>query len=81
MQLTIDRWCHLLFPRCVCYGRVLVLGAPGFPALGVDFAPHDISPSLENELIRELKAWVQASKFIDIHPARYGLVLSLALDQ
>jgi hypothetical protein len=81
MQLTIDRRHHLLFLCCVCCGRVLILGAPGFPAPGVDFAPHDISPSLENELVCELKARVQASKFIDVHPAHRGLVLSRPLDQ
>jgi hypothetical protein len=47
---------------------------------GVDLTPHDISPSLENELVRELKARVQASKFIDVHLAHRGLVLSLPLD-
>jgi hypothetical protein len=84
MQLTIDRRYHLLFLCCVCCGyagRVVILSAPGFPAPRVHFAPHDISPSLENELVHELKARVQASKFIDVHPAHRGLVLSRPLDQ
>jgi hypothetical protein len=72
----LDRRCHLLFLRrvcCGCAGHVLILGAPGFPAPGVDFAPHDISPSLENELFHELKDRVQASKFIDVNIFTKGL--------
>jgi hypothetical protein len=57
------------------------MGTPSFPTPGVYLAPHDISLSLENVLIHELKAWVQASKFIGVHPACRGLALSLPLDQ
>jgi hypothetical protein len=31
---------------------------------------HDISPVLENQVVRELKCWISAVEFMKIHPRR-----------
>jgi hypothetical protein len=52
------------------------LGATGglalFRTMAVLDTPHDISPSLETQVVPELKCWICHTEFIEQHPCGFS---------